>query len=115
MSSITVTDRTVEVRFTRREKVAGLLRDVSIPRSAITDVTVVDDGVEAVQGIRAPGLGLPGRKVGTWRGQGRRELVCVRRGEPAVRLQLEGQHHSSALLGVPDAAALADRLARHVG
>jgi hypothetical protein len=67
--------------------------------------------VAATQGLRAPGLGLPGlRKIGTWRGAGRRTLVSVRRGQPAVRVTLEGRRWDELLVGTDDAAAVAASL-----
>lgn len=107
MSKITLTPDNLEVSFTLAEKIAGLVRDQTIPRSAITDVTIVDDGLSATKGLRAPGLGLPGRrKLGTWRRPGGKELVDVRHGEPALRLSLTGHAYHAALLGTPGAHTL---------
>jgi len=110
MSSIAVDDATLTVRLSRTDRLLGLLRDQEVPRSAITDVEVVADGLAAVRRVRAPGFGLPGlRKVGTWRGRGRC-LVDVRRGQPALRVRLEGQRYDELLLGTHRAQALADEL-----
>jgi hypothetical protein len=69
MSSIHVSDDTLTVRMAPLTKLAGLLRDQRIPLTAVTAVEVVQDGLAAARGLRAPGLALPGRrKVGTWRG-----------------------------------------------
>lgn len=103
-----VTDSALTLRFTRREKIAGLLRDLRVPRSAVRSVEVVADPISAMRGLRAPGLSLPGvRKVGTWRRPGERTLVCVRRGQPAVRIRLDGQRHDTLLIGADDADVLA--------
>jgi len=111
VSSITLTPDTIEVSFTRGEKIGGLVRDQSFLRSAVTTVSVVDDGLAAAKGLRAPGLALPGRrKVGTWRRSTGKELVAVRRGEPALRLTLAGQPYVAAVIGTPDAHALAREL-----
>ena len=102
----------LSLRLTRLEKVAGLLRDVEVPLSAVRAVEVVPDAVGATTGLRAPGLGIPGvRKIGTWRGAGRRSLVCVRRGQPAVRVRLEGQRWDVLLVGTDNAEAVAASLA----
>lgn len=112
MSTIEVTDTHVEIHFTWGERIAGMVRDQRFPRSAITAVELVHDPISATKGLRAPGLGLPGRrKIGTWRRPGHRELVCVRKGEPAVRLELRGERYDAALIGTPDAATVVDRLA----
>ncbi len=108
MTAIHVSDDAVTVRLARSSKVAGLLRDQVIPRSAITSAEVVTDGLAAARGLRAPGLAIPGRrKIGTWRGRGVRRFVDVRRGQPALRLRLHGQRYDELLMGQDDAAALA--------
>lgn len=115
MTSIAVSDDALTVRLPLLSKIAGLLGNQVIPRSAISSADVVIDGLAAVRGIRAPGLAIPGRrKVGTWRGRGARRFVDVRRGQPALRLRLQGQRYDELLIGHDDAAALAARLApRH--
>lgn len=112
MATVQRTDSTVRVRFTLGEKIGGLVRDVEFPRSAVTGADVVPDPLEATRalraGLRAPGLALPGvRQVGTWRRPGEKTLVCIRRGQPAVRLRLAGQRYDTLLIGADDAAALA--------
>lgn len=112
MAALDITPDTVTVRFTTAETVLGLCRGVTFPRSSITGVTVVADGLAATRGIRAPGLGLPGvRKIGTWRRRGAKELVSVRRGQPAVRIELTGQPHAAVVIGVDDAERVAAELA----
>jgi len=115
MARLEVTGTELRVLFSRAEKVAGLIRDVEVPRSAAREVSVEPDGAAAVRGLRAPGLGLPRRKVGTWRQQGRRTAVSVRGGEPAVRVRLEGAKFDELLIGDPEAARTASELGVGVG
>lgn len=111
MSEITVSDAALTVRLSRRDKLLGLLRDQVVPREAITGVEVVPDGLAAVKGIRAPGLGLPGlRMLGTWRGRRAKRLVDVRRGQPALRVLLTGHRYDELLLGTDAPEDLAARL-----
>jgi hypothetical protein len=111
MADLQVTPPTLSVHLSRFEKIAGLLRDYAVPLSAVRSVDTVDDAVGATRGLRAPGLGLPGlRKIGTWRGRGETMLVCVRRGQPAVRIGLVGERFDTLLVGADDAAALAGRI-----
>ena len=111
MASLLVRPPMLSVRLTRAEKIAGLLRDVDVPLASVRNVTVVEDALAATSGLRAPGFGLPGlRKIGTWRGVGRTTLVCVRRGQPAVRVRLEGERWDELLIGADDARALAASL-----
>jgi hypothetical protein len=111
MATITTTPDTLSVRFTRAEKVAGLLRDIDVPLAKIRAVVVESDGLRAARGTRAPGLALPGRrKIGTWRRPGHRTAVAVRAGEPAVRITLHDHKYSALLIGTPTAAQVAGQL-----
>ena len=69
---------------------------------------MVQDGLAAPRGLRAPGYALPwSRKLGTWRKRGHKSLVDVRRDQPAVRVRLEGQRYDELLMGSDDAERLA--------
>lgn len=116
MATITSTPSNLSVTFSTYEKVFGLLRDITVPLASITSVTVEADGIRAAKGLRAPGLGVPGlRKIGTWRrranGCTARTAVSVRRGQPAVRIELRGTSWDQLLIGQDDARATADELA----
>ncbi|NEK86713.1 hypothetical protein GCU60_13255 [Blastococcus saxobsidens] len=112
MATLQLTDSRLRVRLTLGERIAGLLlRDVDVPLDSVREVEVLPDGLRATRGIRAPGLALPGiRKIGTWRRRGERTMVSVRRGQPAVRIRLEGQPFDALLVGADDAAAVAATL-----
>jgi hypothetical protein len=114
MATVHLTTETLTVRLTRGEKLAGLLRDLTVPLSAVAAVEVVPDALAAVRGLRAPGLGLPGRRIGTWRRRGERSLVSVRRGQPGLRLELTGQRFDTVLVGLPEPAPVAAELSRRL-
>lgn len=104
MPSITVNEDTVEVRFSRSEKALGLLRDLTVPRSAIVGAALVEDGRRAVRGWWRTGTSVPRLlHVGVWRQHGLRQVVVVRRGGPAVLIRLEGCRYDELLLAVADA------------
>jgi hypothetical protein len=112
MATVQLTPTTLTVQFTRAEKFWGLVRDLVVDRAAVLGVDVLPEPLAATQGLRAPGLAWPGRrKVGTWRRRGEKSLVSVRRGQPAVRIRLEGTRYDTLLLGADDATALAGALA----
>ena len=111
MTTAYLLDDALHLRFTVAEKIAGLLRNVRVPLSAIRSVEVVPDGLAASSGLRAPGLALPGvRRLGTWRGREGKTLVAVRRGQPAVRVVLTSQPYSVLLIGLDDAHEVAATL-----
>ena len=111
MPSVTVLADVVAIRFTAAERVAGLLHDLDVPLRNVDSVTVVPDGLAAVDGLRAPGLGIPGRrKLGVWRSRGRRSVVAVRAGDPALVLELAGHYFQKIVVCPGDADAIADDL-----
>jgi hypothetical protein len=115
MATIDITPQTLSVRFTTGERIGGLLRHIEVPREAVVSAQVEADGVSAVKGLRAPGLGLPGRRlIGTWRrvGEPRRTAVCVSRQEPAVRVRLRGQKWDELLIGTADPEGVVAQLSR---
>jgi hypothetical protein len=103
MTTAQLTADTLRIRFTRGEKIAGLIRDIDLPLEAIRDAQVVPDGLAATRGLRAPGLGLPGRRmVGTWRRPGHRTVVSVNRGRPAVQITADHPRFDGLLLDVSE-------------
>jgi hypothetical protein len=101
---------TVEVRPTRFERIAGLLPPLDVPLTAVEGVEVEPHPLAGVRGFRL-GLGLPGvRMIGRFARRGELDYVSVKRGQPAVRVHLTGQHFRTLLVGSDDAARLASTL-----
>jgi hypothetical protein len=111
MATLQLTPTTLALHLTLGEKLAGLLRDLDVPRTSVRAVEVVHEPLRELRGLRAPGLAVPGiRKVGTWRRPGERTLVSVRKGQPAIRIRLEGARYDTLLVGTDDAPAIARSL-----
>jgi hypothetical protein len=107
MASVRRSGTTIHVRFSRWEKVAGLLHDQDIPLTAVTRIDVVEDWRPVVHGLRV-GFALPGiAAIGTYRRRGELVLVSVRRHRPALQIHLTGQRYESLLLDVDDPARTA--------
>jgi hypothetical protein len=111
VATLRVAKGTLSVLLTSGEKIAGVLRDVDVPLNSVRDVEVVREPIASLRGVRAPGLRLPRRAIGTWRRRGERTLVSIRRGQPAVRVRLEGARWDALLVGSDDADALAAAVA----
>ncbi len=102
------------MEFTIAEKILGLLRDFTAPRESISKVTVHDDPLGAIRGVRAPGLSIPGRrKVGIWRGRRYRDAVVVTADMPAIRLCFAGQPYDALIISSPQAARWVSTLLEH--
>jgi len=105
MATVEITDQTVRVHLTTRERVAALHSSFTIDRDQIVAVESVSNAVAAPRGLRSPGLALPGRvKIGVWRSRAGRQFVDVRRGIPGVRLRLKGHRYHEVLLSIADPA-----------
>ncbi len=109
MSTITFGPSSTTVTLTLLEGIVSFRGSITVPNSEIASLEVVDDALTHVQGIRAPGLGVPGeRKIGIWRQGGTAMFVCVRRGKRAVRVNLQpGGQWAALLIGCDDAASIA--------
>lgn len=110
MATVRIDGDELVVELRRDERFWGLLGNLRVPLSSVTDVEVVPNGRAAVRGLRAPGLRGPQRLIGTWRARGDKQYVCVRRGQPAIKVTLDGQPYRTVLIGLDDAAAVAAEL-----
>ena len=78
MPDVTIVDRTVRIRRSRLERIAGILRDLTVPMSTVRDAHVAADGLREARGVRARGLHLRGQtSYGTWRGPRGKTYVAV--------------------------------------
>lgn len=92
MANFLIHDDVVTISLSLAEKVESIHGDVTIPRSAITSVREVPDGLQEVHGLRMPGTGLPGViLVGTFREPNRTTFAVCHGQRPAVVLELTGQ------------------------
>jgi hypothetical protein len=110
MADISVDGDELVVTLETNEKRWGLLSDLRVPLRSISSVDAVADGRRAVRGMRAPGLGGTQRLIGTWRAKGDKQFVCVRRGQPAIKVVVDGQRYRTILVGADDAERLAGEI-----
>ncbi len=113
MVSIRLNAGALRVELTRGEKLAALRRtDVVVPWGQITAVEAVAEPIRLVHGLRAPGLGLPGRtKIGTWRSKGRKIFAVTYKAAPGLRITLQGNTFDEILLSVTDSVRFCAEIA----
>jgi hypothetical protein len=105
MARILIDADTVAVHMDGIERAGTFHTHVEVPRDRITAAEVVDEPFLTIRGLRAPGIGWPRRiAIGRWRQRGGgKDLVVVRRGERAVRIDLDGaEGYRRLLIGHPD-------------
>ena len=116
MAQLVVGTDEVRVRLSRGEKIGGLHGDLAAPLNRVRDAEAVAEPYLVVRGIRAPGLGVPGRiKIGTWRSKGCRTFAVARRGQPGVRIRLHDNTFDQVVLSVPDGPGLVAAIRKAAG
>jgi hypothetical protein len=109
MAQLRIETTDIVVTFARWERLFTRRAELKVPLAQVKGVTYVRQPVSTVRGLRS-GLLVTGLlKVGVWFGipPGRR-LVSVRRGVPAVRLELtDHNHYAAVIVSTPKAAELA--------
>lgn len=109
---VQIDEEEVHVHLALWQKLAGLMRDIRVPRRHVLNARVVEDGVgEAMRagikvGLRVPWLYFVARTIRL------DEAFIVRRGRPALAFELDGPGPlKRVFVSAPDAQALALRLA----
>lgn len=108
---VVVSDEIVEVRLSRWQKILGLMGDISVPRSLVSRVEVVERPLREVMrmglkvGLRLPLLCYVGRTIKL------DQAFVVTRSTPALSFAIDGEGPlERVLVSTPEAAELARRL-----
>jgi hypothetical protein len=109
MPTLDVEDGRVVVRFTARQAIMALARQVSVPVADVRSVTVVADGWDVDLGWRVGGTGIPRRLAfGRFRKRnGGRTFAALYFGSPAVVIETSGGDWDRLVIAVDDAEAAA--------
>lgn len=114
MATLHIGTSTVRVQFTLLEQIFSL-RDFTVQRDDIGEVSMHGNPLAAFRGFRSPGLSIPmRRKVGIWRRPGQRIAVAATSNLPAIRLRLPRQRYDAVVISSPKAAEWAATLERTV-
>ncbi len=99
------------LELTAEEKLEGIHGDIRVPLSAVRSVTVVEDALGEVHGIRT-GTGIPGvLVVGTIRWSGKKSFVVVHHGHPrGVVVRLEDTEFDEFVIGTDEPDAMVAQL-----
>ncbi len=110
---IVISDEALEVRLSRWQKIVGLMKDIRVPRSQITDAEVVQDPLyEAMSsglkvGLRLPWLYYVARTIRL------DQAFVVKRGLPALGFSIDSESPlKRVLLSSTEAEHLATLLQR---
>jgi hypothetical protein len=108
-----ISEEEIEIRLTRAEKVLGLLGNIKVPLSDVSDVQVLEDPLHEVMraglkaGLRLPWLYYVCRTIRL------DQAWAVRRGVPALSFTVRNQGALKRVTASsPEAHQLARRLAR---
>ncbi len=112
MAELVVEGDQVVLRMSGLEEAEALHGEVRVPLSAVVGVEVLDDAIGAVEGLRAPGLGVPGAvAVGTFRAHDAKTFAVVHHATPrGVRVDLAGADYDRLIVGCADPEAIAAKL-----
>jgi hypothetical protein len=103
VANLIIDDLAIVVSLSALEKVEALRGDVTVPRSAVTRIRIVPDGMAEVHGVRAPGTGLPGViMVGVWRSETGATFAACHGHGPAVVIDLDGAQYDRLVVTVGD-------------
>jgi hypothetical protein len=108
---IEVNEQAVEIRLSPWQKVLGLLGNITVPRSEISDVHVIEEPVgEALAAGMKAGLRIPG-VIYVARTINLDQAFIVRRKVPALSFAVSGEGRlRRVLISTPQARELAEQL-----
>lgn len=105
MNSVTVTASELVIVPQGMDKLWGLRRELRFPLSHVRGATA-DSGVAAEpRGLRAPGLAVPGKYVGTFHRDGEASFWNVSDPRANIVIQLHDERYVRAVLTVSDPTA----------
>ena len=98
----------LRLKLSPSEKLDGVHGDLSVPVDSVASVTVLDDAIHAVHGMKFPGARLPGVfAMGTFI-SGRERTFAIVHHHPAggVRVRFRGGDYTQWIVSAEDPPAL---------
>ncbi|MGB2722283.1 MAG: hypothetical protein WBG53_17195 [Rhodococcus sp. (in: high G+C Gram-positive bacteria)] len=106
MNSVTIVDATLIVEPRGLDKLWSFTRRLEIPLVHVRGATHDPGASKEPKGIRAPGLGLPGKTAGTFHRDGVRTFYNVTGSADTIVIELEQQEYQRLVLTVADPRAV---------
>ena len=112
MAELVREEDTIVLRMSTIEKLEGVHGDIKVPVSAVQSVTVLDDVIHAVHGVKMPGSRLPGVfAMGTFLSKEGTTFVMVHhQNKRGLKLALKGASYDALIVGVDDPEQVATSL-----
>ncbi|POB11666.1 MAG: hypothetical protein C7B44_11515 [Sulfobacillus thermosulfidooxidans] len=91
------------VKLSAVEKAEAFHNDIRIPWSAVQSITVLDDAIHAVHGLKLPGSRLPGVfAIGTFKSANGTLFAAVHHHTPrGIKVTLLGEPYDTLIIGTP--------------
>ncbi|PSR33820.1 MAG: hypothetical protein C7B46_08210 [Sulfobacillus benefaciens] len=92
------------LRLTTLEKMEGVHGDIRVPLSAVQSISVVEDVIHAVHGLKMPGSRIPGIfAMGTFiTGNSTTFAIVHHQNKRGVRVLLQGGKYDALIIGAED-------------
>lgn len=112
MAELVREDDSLVLRMSVAEKVEGVHGDIHVPVSAVQSVTVLDDVIHAVHGLKMPGSRLPGVfAMGTFVShEGTVFAIVHHQTKRGLKVKLTGASYDALIIGHDDPEALVSSL-----
>lgn len=112
MADLIREEDTLVLKLTTVEKVEGVHGDIRVPVSAVKSVTILDDAIHAVHGMKLPGSRLPGVfAMGTFiSGEEKVFAIVHHHTKRGLKVNLKGETYDALIVGVDDPEGVASSL-----
>ncbi|TFI45757.1 hypothetical protein E4P29_02055 [Rhodococcus sp. 1R11] len=106
MNTVTVVDAALIVEPRGLDKLWSFTRRLRIPLTHVRGATHDPGAADEPKGIRAPGLGLPGKTAGTFHRDGVKTFYNVTGSRDTIVIELQDEKYQRLILSVDDPRAV---------
>ena len=115
MAHLLITDDAVTIDMSRGERLEAAHGNQTFPRSAISGVRAVPDGIAEVHGLKWAGTELPGIRVGSFHKDERVTFAVCHGHHPGIVIDLANARYDSVVLTVENPQDIVARLSAPPG